>query len=443
MELPSARNLLKSFQNKLKTFKIPIFSFSLQIIMSKTEKKHGFWFYFGRGMAGIGIALLLVVLYVYLSVPTYSFREPKPFSGEYLYNPYQDMNPDQWKKYHFHCHSRKFFGLTNGRKSKEETIDSVYQALGYDHYGISDYMGINTHGSEREDYIPAYEHGYGLFRKTHQICIGAEKVYWPDFPFMQNLNMKQHMINKLGERCRFVMPAHASFTKGYKVSDMIFLSNYRLIEVVNPYGNAFEHWDKALSNGHRVYALGDDDTHNINKASEVCHNLTMVNTESLDPESVYNALDLGLCYAVEFDNFFHYPMTLAEKVEQAHALPHLTCAQLVGDTLFIETSSPEMQEVQFIGQDGKVLKTEENVATALYVIQPEDHYVRTHINVNGLQHFYLNPVTRHTTPEPVDRQLDFVNQAQTYLYWFVYFGAFVALAWYLIKMAKAKKEENK
>jgi hypothetical protein len=315
--------------------------------------------------------------------------------------------------------------------------------LGYDHYGISDYMGINTHGAEREDYIPAYEHGYGLFRKTHQICIGAEKVYWPDFPFMQNLNMKQHTINKLGERCRFVMPAHASFTKGYKVSDMIFLSNYRLIEVVNPYGNAFEHWDKALSNGHRVYALGDDDTHNINKASEVCHNLTMVNTESLDPESVYNALDLGLCYAVEFDNFFHYPMTLAEKVEQAHALPYLTCAQLVGDTLFIETSSPEMQEVQFIGQDGKVLKTEENVATALYVIQPGDHYVRTHINVNGLQHFYLNPVTRHTTPEPVDRQLDFVNQAQTYLYWFVYIVAFVALAWYLIKMAKAKKEENK
>ena len=443
MELPSARNLLKSFQNKLKNLKIPIFSFSLQIIMSKTEKKHGFWFYFGRGMASIGIALLLVILYVYLSVPTYSFREPKPFSGEYLYNPYQDMNPDQWKKYHFHCHSRRYFGLTNGRKSKEVLIDSVYQALGYDHYGISDYMGINTHGSEREDYIPAYEHGYGLFRKTHQICIGAEKVYWPDFPFMQNLNMKQHMINKLGERCRFVMPAHASFTKGYKVSDMIFLSNYRLIEVVNPYGNAFEHWDKALSNGHRVYALGDDDTHNINKASEVCHNLTMVNTESLDPESVYNALDLGLCYAVEFDNFYHYPMTLAEKVEQAHALPHLTCAQLVGDTLFIETSSPEMQEVQFIGQDGKVLKTEENVATALYVIQPEDHYVRTHINVNALQHFYLNPVTRHTTPEPVDQQLDFVNQAQTYLYWFVYIVAFVALAWYLIKMAKAKKEENK
>ena len=411
--------------------------------MNKGKQKHGFWFYVGRVFSSLGIALLLIILYIYLSVPTYSFKEPRPFAGEYLYNPYQDMKPDQWKKYHFHCHSRRYFGLTNGRKSKENTIDSVYQALGYDHYGISDYMGINTHGTEREDYIPAYEHGYGLFRKTHQICIGAEKVYWPDFPFMQNLNMKQHTINKLGEDCRFVMPAHASFTKGYKVSDMIFLSNYRLIEVVNPYGNAFEHWDKALSNGHRVYALGDDDTHDITKASEVCHNLTMINTPDLGPEHVYEALDKGLCYAVEFDNWYHHPMTLTEKVEQARALPHLTRAELVGDTLFIATSNVKMQEVKFIGQEGTTLKTEENVATAYYVIRPEDQYVRAEINVNGLQHFYLNPITRHTTPEPIDQRLDFVNKAQTYLYWFVYVVAFAALGWYLLKMAKAQKEESK
>ena len=410
--------------------------------MGTTKKKKGFWFYFGRVMAGIGIALLLLVLYVYLSVPTYSFKEPKPFSGEYLYNPYQDMQPDQWKKYHFHCHSRRYFGLTNGRKSKETAIDSVYQALGYDHYGISDYMGINTHGADREDYIPAYEHGYGLFRKTHQICIGAEKVYWPDFPFMQNLNMKQHMINKLGERCRFVMPAHASFTKGYKVNDMIFLSNYHLLEVVNPYGNAIEHWDMALSHGHRVYALGDDDTHNITDVREVCHNLTMINTPDLNPEHVYEALDKGLCYAVEFDNWYHHPMTLAEKVEQAHALPHLTRAEVVGDTLFVETSADKMQEVQFIGQEGKVLKTEEETTTAWYVIQPEDTYVRTQINVNGLQHFYLNPVTRHPTPEPVDQRLDVVNKSQTYLYWFVYVVAAAAMIWYLIKKAQAKKQEQ-
>ncbi len=402
-------------------------------------KKHGFWFYFGRVMACLGIALLLLVLYVYLSVPTYSFKEPKPFSGEYLYNPYQDMNPDQWKKYHFHCHSRRYFGLTNGRKSRETAIDSVYSALGYDHYGISDYMGINMHGADREGYIPAYEHGYGLIRKTHQICIGAESVYWPDFPFMQNLNMKQHTINKLGVRCRFVMPAHASFTKGYKVSDMVLLSNYRLLEVLNPYGNAFEHWDKALSNGHRVYALGDDDTHDITDEHEVCHNLTMVNTESLDAESVYDALDKGLCYAVEFDNWYYYPLTLAQKVKEAHELHHLTKAQLVGDTLFVQTSAETMRNVQFIGQGGKVLKVMDSIATAFYVIQPEDNYVRTRIDINGRNFLYLNPVTRHPSADIADRRLDSINYAQTGLYWFVYAGAVVAFIWYLFKKAKEKE----
>jgi hypothetical protein len=153
-------------------------------------------------------------------------------------------------------------------------------------------------------------------------------------------------------------------------------------------------------------------------------------------------LDKGLCYAVEFDNWYHHTMTLAEKAEQARALPHLTRAELVADTLFIETSVDTMQEVKFVGQDGKVLKTEASVTTAYYVIQPEDTYVRTEINVNGLQHFYLNPVTRHPTPEPVDQRLDVVNKAQTYLYWFVYVVAFAALIWYLYKKTLAKKQEQ-
>ena len=101
-----------------------------------------------------------------------------------------------------------------------------------------------------------------------------------------------------------------------------------------------------------------------------------------------------------------------------------------------------MQEVKFVGQDGKVLKTEASVTTAYYVIQPEDTYVRTEINVNGLQHFYLNPVTRHPTPEPVDQRLDVVNKAQTHLYWFVYVVAFAALIWYLYKKTLAKKQEQ-
>lgn len=408
--------------------------------MNKKQQKHNFWFYLWRILLGIVIILLATLLCIYLSVPTYSFKEPRPFEGEYLYNPYQNMQPDQWKKYHFHCHSRKFWGLTNGRNSKEETIDSVYQALGYDHYGISDYMSINAHNSEKEDYIPAYEHGYGLIHKTHQLCIGAERVRYIDYPFMQNLNMKQHAINKLSEQCRFVVPAHAPFTKGYKVKEMALLSNYRLLEVLNPYGNAFEYWDVALSNGHRVYAIGNDDCHNVSDPREVCHNLTMVNTPDLKPEHIYDALDKGISYAVEFNNYYFYPQGLDFKVEKAKKLPYLTRAELVDDTLFIETSAKKMHEVMFIGQDGDTLKTQQNVQTAFYVIQPEDKYVRTKIDIDKLHILYLNPITRHPTNIVVDRRLDSINFAQTILYWIVYAVVLFAVVWYIIK--KLKKDSK-
>ena len=364
-------------------------------------------------------------LFLYLSVPRFTFHEGRPFHGEKLYNPYRDMDPDQWKQYHFHCHSRRYFGLTNGRLSKEKDIDSIYEALGYDHYGISDYMRINAHGSDRPGYIPAYEHGYGFFRKTHQLCIGAETVVTADFPFAQNLETKQHTLNMLGEHCRFAVPAHASFTKGYKVRDMRYLGGYRLLEILNPYGNAVEYWDAALSTGHRVYAIGDDDAHNVLNPNEVGRHFTMINTTDLDPEHVYEALDKGCAYAVDFHIYWDKPFEL--KVERMHQLPHLTRCELVGDTLVVETSAKRIEIAEFIGQDGKVLKHIENVTRASYVIQPEDTYVRVMMQLPNLTFFYLNPITRHTTPTPIDQETAEINWPLTVMCYLVYLLVIVAV----------------
>ena len=373
----------------------------------------------------IPVCLLLGYwLFVYLIAPRYQFKVGQPFHGECLFNPYQHMDPDQWKQYNFHCHSRKYLGLTNGRMSKETDIDSVYQALGYDHYGISDYMRINDHGSDRPDYIPSYEHGYGFFRKTHQLCIGAENVVWMDFPFVQSLDMKQHMLNVLQQHTRFAVPAHASFTKGYKASDMHYLSGYRLLEVGNPYGTAFEHWDAALSTGHRVYGIGDDDTHNVLNANESGRFFTMVNTRDMSADSVFAALDGGCAYTVEFHP--HYNEPFDEKVEKMHnELYHLTRCELVGDTLFVETNAPDIQLAEFIGQEGKVLKRMEYCQQAWYVIQPTDSYVRVKLKVHNMTYFYLNPITRHVTPTPIDQSTAEINWTLTILCYAIYLLAIV------------------
>lgn len=365
-------------------------------------------------------------LFVYLITPRYQFKMGQPFHGEYLYNPYQNMDADQWKQYNFHCHSRKYMGLTNGRMSKEKDIDSIYQTLGYDHYGISDYMRINPHGNDRYDYIPAYEHGYGFFNKTHQLCIGAENVVMMDYPFFQSLDMKQHMLSVLQQHTRFAVPAHASFTQGYKVNEMRYLSGYRLLEVGNPYGTAFEHWDAALSTGHRVYGIGDDDTHNVLNANEVAKYFTMINTCDTKADSVFDALDRGCAYTVEFHP--HYNEPFESKVEKMHReLFHLTRCELVGDTLFIETNAPSIQMIDFIGQDGKVLKHMEYCQQAWYVIQPEDSYVRAMLRVHNMTYFYLNPITRHTTSTPTDQSTAEINWPQTLLFYLVYIVIIVIL----------------
>ena len=43
-------------------------------------------------------------LFVYLITPRYQFKMGQPFHGEYLYNPYQNMDADQWKQYNFHSY---------------------------------------------------------------------------------------------------------------------------------------------------------------------------------------------------------------------------------------------------------------------------------------------------------------------------------------------------
>ena len=370
---------------------------------------------------------------LYLAVPHYYFKEGRPFQGEVLYNPYQDMDSTQWKQYNFHCHSRSYLGLTNGRLSHESTIDSIYSLLGYDHYGISDYMSINRHGADdgaptaASSYIPAYEHGYGFIRKTHQLCIGAEKVRYIDYPFVQTMDMKQYMLNKLGEQCRFAVPAHPSYTKGYKVKEMRYLSGYRLLEVFNPFGCSEEHWDAALSTGHRVYAIGDDDSHNVLNSNEVGRNFTMINSSSMNPDSIYQALDKGCSYAVDFHIYYDKPFEM--KTERMKELPHLTRCELCGDTLIVETSNGFIEIADFIGQDGKTLAHQEMIHQAQYVIQPNDSYVRVKMRLPNNTFFYLNPITRHPTPILYDSSIAEINYTQTVLYYIIYLLVIGIVIW--------------
>lgn len=364
------------------------------------------------------LTFIILVVVTSIFVPSYSFDEPKPFQGNYLHNPYKDMNPDNWIQSNFHAHTRQFGGLTNGRLNTNEMLDSVYFALGFDHVGISDYNKINRYDSANPSFIPAYEHGYGIF-KIHQLCIGAEKVRKLDYFAFQNLSMKQHTLNRLEKQTRLAIPAHPSFVKkGYLVEDMKYLSNYKLMEVLNGFRISTAHWDMALSNGHLVYLIGNDDSHDVTDITDVATRFTMINSPENEAEQLLQALENGNAVGVDFP--VKYDETLEEKIYRLKKnLPYITQVELKKDTLLISASKP-FDKIKFIGQDGRELDSQKNKVSAFYIIQPEDNYVRTEVTFNDGTKLYLNPITRHENENIVKQRLDYINWGKTILLWGIY-----------------------
>lgn len=367
---------------------------------------------------GLFVALLLGVS---LFVPIYDFDEPYPFSGNYLHNPYEGMDSTAWLKCNFHAHTRTTGGVADGRNNTDQLLDSIYRSFGFDHVGISNYNTINEYGKDQPSYVPGYEHGYGIF-KIHQLGLGARKVRRIDYPLWQTLSMKQHTLNKIGQQAELAIPAHPSFVeKGYRPEDFKYLSNYKLLEVLNGYRKSPAHWDMALSNGHLVYLIGGDDTHNMANINDPANRFTLINSPINDREHLLSALVAGKAVGVAFPMDPTYTETIPHKIERLKEnLPYITKVDLCGDTLRV-AATKRISKAEFIGQGGQVLLCENDIDEAAYIIQAENQYVRTVLTFADGTELWLNPITRHENPDNLYHpRLDHLNYWKTAVLWITY-----------------------
>ena len=377
------------------------------------------------------LAFIAFLIAMNLFVPVYVFDEPVPFRGDYLHNPYQDIDSTYWQCCNFHGHTRQYAGVTNGRNNGNAVYDSMYRLFGYDHVGISDYNKVNNYEDGRDSgFIPGYEHGYNVW-KTHQLCLGTKKVRRIDYLFYQTLSHKQHTLNKLGEQNRVVAVAHPSFVDGsYNVRDMKYLSNYKILEVLNGFINSPEHWDMALSNGHLVYLIADDDTHDVLKINDIALRITYLNAKDNDANQLYDALLSGKAVGVDFD--LKRQEQMEHKVKRfKRDIPYLNSARLNGDDFVVSVTKP-IRKAEFIGQGGLVLKEENNkksdsIFNASYQIQPSDQYVRTVLTFFDGTTMWLNPVTRHESDVIVKQRLDHISYFWTAALWGIYIGIILVI----------------
>ena len=244
------------------------------------------------------------------------------------------------------------------------------------------------------------------------------------------------MLNKLGEQNRAVAVAHPSFVDGsYNVRDMKYLSNYKILEVLNGFVNSPEHWDMALSNGHLVYLIADDDTHDVLKVNDIAMRITYLNAKDNDADQLYDALLDGKAVGI------HFKLDRKEKIEDKVArfkrdIPYLNSAKLNGSDFTVNVTKP-IRKAEFIGQNGIVLKEENNqntdsVFNASYQIQPSDQYVRTVLTFFDGTTMWLNPVTRHESANITKQRLDHISYTWTATLWLIYIGI-IALVIILIK----------
>jgi len=401
------------------------------------------WKYIFRTFLAFTGLVMLAELVIYFAAPVYDFPSPQPFSGNRFYNPYDGMDSHEWKKANFHFHTRVWSGLTSGRKNSHESVYKAYKALGYDIPGISNYQQIDREFMDSAFYIPAYEHGFGI-RKKHQLLIGAKKVLWFDYSLIQNLDHKQHILNLLRPDNEIVSIAHPDWENGYSLKDMQYLSGYDLIEVLDNNWRSLPQWDAALSSGHPVFIVADDDAHDINNPYQIGRCCTFINCSSLKSGEIVRSLKEGKSFGA--DIYMSEAETLSEKDLIATKIPVVESVRMNHDTLFVEVSERAFR-IRFIGQNGTIKKTNYSIRGSWYKFTPEDTYIRTEITfykyfpgghkLPGTR-FYLNPVFRYNGDRPSNDLRAEINLPRTWIFRILSFGGLIGLIAFIVYFRRNK-----
>lgn len=316
--------------------------------------------------------MFIAVAIPYALAPVYRFPPPRTFSGAALWNPYAHLS-GTWQRANLHAHGHAWSGLTNGTHSDEEVVDA-YRQRGYSVAGVSDYQWIAAqHGVAT---LPLYEHGYNI-SKEHQLAIGARRVEWLDFPIWTWLHQKQFILNRVAETTDLVAINHPG--TAYTERDLRDLTGYHLIEVVNGPFRFEDVWDAALSSGHAVWVLANDDIHDLTNVRRMGIAWNMIDAPSPGLTDVVVALRHGRTYAVSL---------VGEKADAA-----LAGVEVHDQTLTVSSAGVPATFV-FIGQNGVVRKTADQVMRATYDIEPADTYVRTVIRTPNMV-MYVNPIVRY------------------------------------------------
>jgi hypothetical protein len=337
-------------------------------------------------LAGRAALLVLGLLALpYAFGPIYRFPDATPFSGSQLWNPYGHP-AGSWLRANLHAHGHAWSGLTNGQQPPA-AVAQHYRDLGYAVPGVSNYQEIVAH--DGVDTLPLYEHGFNI-DKRHQLAVGAHAVDWFDFPLWQAMSHRQYVIDRVKRKAELVALNHPTTRDAYTEDALRSLTGYDLVEVVNGPFTAEVVWDEALSSGHPVWVVANDDSHNIEDPNRTAKAWNMIDARSASTADVVDALRNGRSYAV-----------LRTGALDSSSITTLGSVDVSDRTVTVRLAGAPAT-ITFIADEGRVCKVVKGTTVADYTMTDGDSYVRTVVE-SPQTILYLNPVVRwngRTLPAP-------------------------------------------
>lgn len=367
----------------------------------------------GRGFA----TLLLVVLFAIIATsisPIYDFAEPKPFSGDDIFNPYRNVDSGTvWQRANFHTHTRIDSPLNECEYTPNETLEA-YEKLDYDIVAFTNHNYITEHPIATQ-HVSAYEHGYNLL-KYHKVVFDTERVMRFDHLLPILASQRQWQLDLLLDECDFIQLNHPLRTPLTSDDIMRKLSGYRIIELDSGHSTECQYWDVALSAGHYSFGLANDDLHYPDRSDKIARRCNLLATPSADWKDVAQTLKEGGYYSMRLPDYGNG--NWEEKYAKNSDIPRISKIGVRGDTIYLSLSENAKRIVAF-GQNHRTLLDISDTHEAEYRLPHDEPYARFVIYFDSGEVIYTNPFARYDksiSDYPTTNSIHSTNITFTILY---------------------------
>ena len=382
------------------------------------------------------VLLFLAVLVTSVS-PIYDFREPHPFSGPDIFNPYRNLDTANcWKRASLHTHTRvKGPFPPNESEAWPQEVYDAYKKLNYDIVTFSNHNEITVHPFDSTLQVNVYEQGYSPY-KFHKLVFGSSRVkhFDPLVPFLAS--QKQFELDRLADGADIVQINHPYRTWGMSRDHMEKLSGYGLIELDTHISTENEYWDWALGAGHYSFGVANDDLHHPQDHRRIGIRCTFLCTPSGRYGDLLQTLRDGCFYAMRVPDYGDGDWEV--KYAKNRELPFIEDIGLRKDTVYMKLSSPA-DSIRVNGQEHRTLALVEKSDSIAYVFAPEDHFARLTAFFPDGAVIYTNPFARYDSAlaeSPADDMPQRVSIVWTILYNFLLLLLFIETLRLWLKLLK-------